>query len=143
MDDLDAVVAAHNQGQEQFFNVKWQPWGGFNDRFAFGSTAAMQRWGTRLDFAKEYSRSHVLASERFLKYVMTDHGTVNSISGNITQIQRKSTTLDFVRVRVQKNGEAIPWKRDLLDRKMGKGQSLGDLEGCRSEKRLDNFLNRI
>jgi hypothetical protein len=61
---------------------QFHPYGGLNDRFAFGNPAAMTLYGNRLDHAERFTQRSTLHAETFLQYAMKE-GKVTCATTNI------------------------------------------------------------
>ena len=83
-----------DQTKNRIVIPSWDDGGGLNDRFAYGTPVAMNRYGLRGDHAEAYAKHHKMHSERFLKHI---------ILSNKTELRRTSQTASRVRAdgRVQ------------------------------------------
>lgn len=85
--NIDHVWTAM-QSNSTIYVPAFDDWGGFNDRFAFGSPAAASKIAHRLDDALLYAGQHRMHSESFLKHVVESKG-----------LAKADTDIVFQRVR--------------------------------------------
>jgi hypothetical protein len=102
------LAAAAETTRPVIWTPKFHTFGGLNDRFAFGNTAAMKIYGNRLLYAKDFSQQRPLHSETFLAHVM-----------NVTNVTRHTTDIVFTRVR----GDGL-----VVELPVGRGDKLSTTE---------------
>lgn len=104
---IDLVALAGVQPREIYLPY-WACWGGFNDRFAFGSPDAAAIYGLRALTLERYTRDRPLHSERLLRSALLEAGVTPRFTSSLSvRIRASGQTSKLDKEHVENNKTCI------------------------------------